>query len=186
MSLSRGRRNGSIDAVAAADGSTSSLPLPTGPRRATWQLVVIMAGAVIAGLLLNHLVQDHLAALQELAASDPIAARRQLATELRIGGIGLFVLTGALGGSLMAAGRRARRDERFPPAGIWSWGARRILTGAPARHAAVVGYVLGAALLACSLAGAALSWEIGTRLLACRAGVPPPEEAVVPIHGTEI
>ena len=29
------------------------------------------------------------------------------------------------------------------------------------------------ALIACALAGAWLSWEIGTRLLVCRAGVPP-------------
>jgi hypothetical protein len=89
--------------VAAADGSTSALPLPTGPRRATWQLVLVLAGAVVAGLLLNHLLQDHLASLQDLAATDPITARRQLATEFRIGGIGLFLLTGALGASLIAA-----------------------------------------------------------------------------------
>jgi hypothetical protein len=171
--------------VAAADGSTSALPLPTGPRRATWQLVLVLAGAVVAGLLLNHLLQDHLASLQDLAATDPITARRQLATEFRIGGIGLFLLTGALGASLIAASRRARRDERFPPQGMWSWGARRTLTGAPARHAAVVGVVLGAALLVCSLAGAALSWEIGTRLRACRAGVLPPE-ANTTGHAAEI
>jgi hypothetical protein len=182
--LSRQRRSGSIDAV-AADGSPSTLPLPTGPGRATWRHVAIIAGAVVAGLLLNHLLQDHLAALQELAATDPLAARRRLATEFRIGGIGLFLLTGALGASLIAAARRARRDERFPPEGVWGWGARRTLTGAPARRAAVVGVVLGAALLVCSVAGAALSWEIGTRLLACRAGVLPPE-ATIPVHAAEI
>jgi len=145
----------------------------------------MLAGAVIAGLLLNHLLQDHLASLQDLAATDPIAARRQLASEFRIGGIGLFLLTGALGASLIAASRRARRDERFPPEGLWSWGARRTLTGAAARRAAVAGFVLGAMLLVCSLAGAALSWEIGTRLLACRAGALPPE-ATVPVHAAEI
>lgn len=171
--------------------TSSTLPLPSEPRRTTWQLVALLSGAVVVGLLLNHLVQDHLAALQGLATTDPIAARRQLATEFRLGGLGLFASTGALGASLIAAGRRARRDERFPPAGIWSWGARRTLTGAAARHAGVAGAVLGAALLVCSLAGAALSWKIGTSLLACRAGVVP-SETIMPIegipddHGTEI
>jgi hypothetical protein len=165
----------------AADG----LSLPSGSRRAIWARVALLAGACVFGLLLNQLVQDHLAALQELARTDPIAARARLATEFRIGGIGLFVLTGLLGASLIAAARHARRDERFPPAGIWSWGATRILTGTAARHAAVVGFVLGVGLIVCSLAGAALSWEIGTRLLACRAGVPASDLGTHP-SGTEI
>lgn len=171
--------------------TSSTLPLPNEPRRATWQLVALLSGAGVVGLLLNHFVQDHLAALQGLATTDPIAARRQLASEIRLGGLGLFATTGALGASLIAAGRRARRDERFPPAGIWSWGARRTLTGAAARHAGIAGAVLGAALLVCSLAGATLSWEIGTRLLACRAGVVAPEastpaQGIPESHGTEI
>lgn len=145
----------------------------------------MLAGAVVVGLLLNHFFRDHLAAYRALAAADPIAARHQLASEIRIGGLGLFLLTGALGASLIAAARRAHRDERFPPEGMWGWGAQRILTGAPARRAAGAGLVLGATLLACSLAGAALSWELGTSLLACRAGMPPPE-AITPIQGTEI
>lgn len=178
-SLSRRRRSGSIDAM-AANGST--LPsLPAASRSVLWRAVALLAGALILGLLANRLVQDHLAALEALAVTDPITARRQLATEFRIGGIGLFLLTGSLGGSLIAAARRAHRDERFPPAGMWSWGARRILTGAAARQAAVAGVILGGALLVTSLAGAALSWEIGTRLLACRAGVPAPD-GIAPRH----
>ena len=161
------------------------MPRSNGSGRAIGMRVALLAGACVFGLVLNHLVQDHLAALQDLARTDPIAARARLATEFRIGGIGLFVLTGSLGAALIAAARHARRDERFPPAGIWSWGATRTLTGTAARHAAVVGFVLGAALIVCSLAGAALSWEIGTRLLACRAGAPAPDLWTHPA-GTEI
>jgi hypothetical protein len=43
------------------------------------------------------------------------------------------------------------------------------LTGRRARWAAIVGVVLGVALVGCSLAGIALTLEMATRLLACRA-----------------
>jgi hypothetical protein len=151
--------------------------------------VVLAAGAV--GVVLNHFVQLHLAGLEELAATDPLAARARLASEFRLGGSGLFGLTAALGASIIAAARRARRDERFPPTGVWSWGAMHVLTGAPARRAAIVGAVLGGVLIVCSAAGAALTWQIATRLLTCRAGVPASpsvssaiDDAAEPSHGS--
>jgi hypothetical protein len=133
----------------------------------------MVAGAVMIGLGLNHVTQGHLATLEVLAAVDPIAARRQLAIEIRLGGLGLFALLCGLGVSLVPASLRAAREERFPPRGLWGWGATRIMTGPAARRAANVGVVLGVFLAACSIAGGWLSWEMGARLLACRAGVPP-------------
>jgi hypothetical protein len=149
-------------------GVSSTSAAPPSP----WRLVGLVTAAGLTGLLANHAVQLHLAALQELARTDPIAARTQLAMEVRLGGLALFVLTGAFGAALVPASVRAARDERFPPPGVWSTGATRLLTGTPARRAAWVGAALGVLLVACSLAGGWLAWEIGSRLLACRAGVP--------------
>jgi len=151
--------------------SLDTLPPPT-VRRAVWLRVGVFAGAVLLGLVLNHFVQRHLETLQALAVDDPIAARRQLAWEIRIGGLGLFAVVFALGVSLIPAALRAAREERFPPPGMWSVGAARVTTGPAARIAAFVVAVLGALLIVCATAGGWLSWEMGTRLIACRAGVP--------------
>jgi hypothetical protein len=140
--------------------------------RTVWVRIGVLVGAMVLGLVLNHFVQRHLAALQVLAATDAIAARAQLATEIRIGGLGLFTLTALLGASLIATSRRSARELRFPPTGLWGWGATRIVTGPRARRLAFVGMILGALLIACSLTGAAVSWRMGTVLLTCRAGLP--------------
>jgi hypothetical protein len=155
---------------ASADGAS---PEPQAIDRAVWVRVGVIVAAMVLGLVLNHFVQRHLAALQVLAETDAIAARARLATEIRIGGLGLFALTGLLGVSLIATARRGARELRFPPTGLWGWGATRIVTGPAARRLAVVGVILGTLLIACSLAGAAVSWRMGTVLLACRAGLPP-------------
>lgn len=142
-------------------------------RRAILLRLGVLAVAVVVGLVLNHFVRRHMLALQELAASDPIAARTTLASEFRIGGLALFGVVCALGMSLVAASLRAARAERFPPAGVWGCGATRVVTGPAARRAAYAGVVLGSLLVLCALAGGWLSWEMSVRLLACRAGVPP-------------
>ncbi len=134
--------------------------------------VGVLLGAGLIGLLLNHLVQVHLATLADLARTDPIAARARLALEIRSGGLALFAVVGALGASLVSASLRAVRAERFPPPGMWSVGTTRTLTGRAARRSAYVGLVLASVLVLAALAGGWLSWEMGTRLLACRAGVP--------------
>jgi hypothetical protein len=136
-----------------------------------WARLGVMLGAVVIGLVLNVLMQRHLATLQTLAATDPIAARARLAHEVRVGGLLLFTLTGALGVSLMHASRVALRVLQFPPPGLWGFGAGRTIHGPAARPFAFGGIVLGSLLLLCSLAGGALSWEMATRLLTCRAGV---------------
>jgi hypothetical protein len=136
-----------------------------------WARLGIMLAAIAIGLGLNVLLQRHLATLQMLAATDPIAARARLAHEVRIGGVALFALTAALGLSLMHASRIALRVLQFPPPGPWGFGAARTISGPAARPLAFAGIVLGSMLLLCSLAGGALSWEMATRLLTCRAGV---------------
>ena len=145
--------------------------VPAGP--AARRMIVILVSAAAIGLALSSALQSHLATLEARAVTDPIAARAQLAVEFRVGGLALFATIFALGVSLVVASLRAQRDERFPPAGAWGLGATRAITGPAARRAAQVGMVLAVALIACALAGAWLSWEIGTRLLVCRAGVPP-------------
>jgi hypothetical protein len=136
-------------------------------------MLVMVLGAAAIGLALSSVLQGHLATLEARAVTDPIAARAQLAVEFRVGGLALFAIILALGASLVVASLRAQREERFPPAGAWGFGAARVITGPAARRAAQVGMVLAMALMACALAGAWLSWEIGARLLACRAGLPP-------------
>ena len=133
--------------------------------------ILLVLGAAAAGIALNRFVQAHLATLQTLAANDPLAARAQLAEEVRAGGVALFAVTAALGASIIAASLRARRLLRFPPPGMWSWGGARTVSGPAARRFAGIAFALGTALIVCSLAGGALSWQMGTRLLACRAGV---------------
>ena len=154
----------------SADGSTT-LPAPPAARRVSWVHLVALLGAIVVGLALNHAVPVHMVTLETLAATDPIAARSQLAGEIRVGGLGLFALTGLLGVSIVLAARRSLTELRFPPPGMWSWGGARTVTGPGVRPVAFVVAFLGVLLVLCSLAGGALSWEMGARLLACRAGV---------------
>lgn len=151
----------------------ASAPTATVPARWLWIRVGVIVGAVLVGLCLNYALQGHLATLAMLARTDPIAARAELAREVRSGGLAIFATVGALGLALVAASRRAIRDEIFPPPGAWSWGAIRTVTGASARRIARVTLVLAIVLVLAALAGGWVSWEMGTRLLACRAGVPP-------------
>lgn len=144
---------------------------PAAARRMLWLRIGLFTAAILLGLLLNHLVQGHLAALERLAVADPIRARAALAREIRVGGLVVFGSVLALGLSLVPAALHAARTERFPPPGMWSWGATRVLTGPEARRAAHAGLVLGVLLAACAVAGGWLSWEMGARLLACHAGV---------------
>lgn len=149
-----------------------SAATPPVSRRAVWLRIGLFGGAAVFGLVLNHFVQHHLATLQAFAASDPIAARRQLAWEIRIGGLCVFGVVVALGAAIVPMALRAARAERFPPPGMWSIGTTRVVTGPAARAASRIVAVLGALLIVCAAAGGWLSWEMGTRLIACRAGVP--------------
>jgi hypothetical protein len=146
--------------------------MPPSARRAVWHRIGLLTGAVLLGLALNQLVRHHLVSLETLAATDPIAARRRLASEIRIGGLGLFSLIFALGAWLIPASLRAARDQRFPPPGMWSVGSVRYVSGPLARRSAYVMLVIGMLLTTCAAAGGWLSWEMATRLIACRAGVP--------------
>ena len=134
-----------------------------------WSRLGVLAAAAVAGLVLQHLLREHLEALDALARTDPIGARRRFATELRFGGLGLFGLTAALGGWFTVISARAFRAERFPPPGVSSWAVARTATGPAARRLAVVGLSLGAVLVAASLAGYAVVWKMALALLACRA-----------------
>ncbi len=132
--------------------------------------LLTLAGAVAIGLVLQHFLKQHLAALQVVAQTDQVAARARLATELRFGGLGLFGLTAALGVSIVVSSLRGLRLAVFPPPGMWGWGSVRISTGPSARRLAYAGMMLGTVLVAASLAGGVVTGQMATALLRCRAG----------------
>lgn len=128
-----------------------------------------LAGALALGLLLQHGLAARLEALQSLAREEPVRARAELAFLLRVVGSGVFGFTGVLGMAMIEACRRAIEAERFPPPGAWSWSAARIVTGPRARRLALAAMGVAVTLVACSIAGGALTWHMAARLLACRA-----------------
>jgi hypothetical protein len=148
---------------------TELVPHPISARRAIVVRLLALAVAVALGLLLQRLLAERLEAIQSLARDDVVAARAKLATLFRVGGSALFGMTGAVGMALVQASRRAIRLEQFPPPGSWSLPPARRVTGPRARRLALVSLALAAVLVLASAAGAALSWSMAARLLACRA-----------------
>jgi hypothetical protein len=146
----------------------SAARAPRTPRE--WVLrVLVAAGAVALGLVLEHALSARLAAIETLSRHDVLRARAELAFVLRGVAAGLFGLTTALGVLLMGASRRALAMGCFPPPGRWSWSGSRVVTGPRALRLARVSLALAGALVACSLAGGSLLWYLAARLLACRA-----------------
>lgn len=134
--------------------------------------LLVVALAIAIGLVLQRWLTLRLAELDELAKTDLLGARAELATLLRLMAVAVFGLTGAVGASVIAACRRALALEIFPPPGRWSWGGRRrAATGPAARRLARVGIGLGASVLALSAAGGGLLWWAASVVAACRAGV---------------
>ena len=132
--------------------------------------LAVLAVAVAVGLAGNSLVAAHLASIQELAKTDVLAARAQLAFVLQGMAVGLFGGIAALGVWLAGLGRRGMALAQFPPPGMVGWGTARVHTGAVGRRAARFAFALALLLVAASLAGGALTWWMAVRLLACRAG----------------
>jgi len=148
--------------------TSPDVPISGKPR--SWATgCATLALAVGLGLALQHVLQARLDEIQALANHDVIRARAELAGILRAVAVGVFGSTGAVGIAIFASGRRALREERFPPSGAWSWGAARIITGPRALAMARAAMVLALALVLLSLAGGALTWYIASVLLACRA-----------------
>ncbi len=146
--------------------------LGAGNARATLRnRLVVIAVAIALGLVLQHFLSQRLDAIVEHSRRDMLAARAELALLIRAVGLAVFGLTGALGAAMAASCRNPRGAERFPPSGMMSIGAMRVVTGPLARTMTGVGLALGLVLLGASLAGAALVWHMGAVLLACRAGV---------------
>jgi hypothetical protein len=148
---------------------TGTSPSAPGARRFLVIRIAVVAATTAIGLALQPLLRSELAAIQKLAETDVLAARAQLAAWLRIGGVALFGLTAAVGVSMLVSSRRAYVEERFPPSGVWAWGASRIVTGTDAKRMASLGLVLGALLVSCSAVAGVLCWFIAATLLACRA-----------------
>lgn len=140
-----------------------------GPR--SWGLrLLVLGSAIVVGLLLQQVVAARLAEIQTLAATDFVAARRELALLLQVVAGGALVLTAVAGVALALAGRRALALEVFPPPGAWSWGATRTVTGPRARTFARIAIGLAVALVLCSLAGLGLVFYVVRVLIECRAG----------------
>ena len=116
--------------------------------------LLVLAGAIALGLVLQHFLSLRLEAIQERSRIDMLAARAELAVLIRVVGLAVFGLTGGLGAVMAASCRSPRDAQRFPPPGLMSFGARREITGEMARTMTGIGLALGLALLAASLAGA--------------------------------
>jgi hypothetical protein len=141
--------------------------LPRGGR--FWAVrALLLAVAIALGLALEQVLAARLTEIQALAQKDVIHARAEFASLLRVGGCGFFGLTTALGFLLINASRRAIREERFPPPGMLSWGATRVVTGPLGRRIALASLAIAIALVICSLAAAALAWHLAAVLLACK------------------
>jgi hypothetical protein len=131
--------------------------------------LLLLAGAVALGLLLQQVLSARLEAIVVHSKSDMIAARAELALLIRAVGLIVFGMTGSLGAAIAGSCRSPRTAERWPPPGVLSYGGRRVVTGPMARTLTGVGLALGLGLLAASAAGAGLVWYVGAVLLACRA-----------------
>ena len=142
--------------------------VPMGARHWVPRLAVL-AAAVALGLLLQRVVAARLAEIQALSAENVIRARMELASLLRVGSVLLFGFTGATGLVIVASSRRALAVGRYPPPGVWSWGATHVYTGPRALTLARASLVLGALLIACSATAGGLVWYVAATLLACRA-----------------
>lgn len=146
-------------------------PAPHSGRRIVATRLAVLAVAVALGLVMQHALELRLEALDELARTDVLRARAELATLLQAIAVLVFGLTAALGVSITVSCRRAIAEERFPPPGVWSWGSQRVVSGPAARRTAQIGVGLGAALFAASAAGGGLLWYMAVVVRACRAGL---------------
>jgi hypothetical protein len=131
--------------------------------------LLVIGGAVVAGLALQQVLRTRLDAIQDLAKTDVLTARAQLAHLLQVVGGLVFGLTTALGVTMVLGARRALALEIFPPPGVLSWGSAHVATGEQARWRARIATVLAAAVIACSLIGLGMMLYMAQRLLACRA-----------------
>ena len=140
-------------------------------RRSLVARLVVLAGAIAIGLVLQHLLTAYLERIQTLSRTNLLEARAALARVFEVAGVAVFGLTGGLGVGILLSCRRSLALEQFPPPGVWSWGSRRVVTGPPARDLARIGMGLGITLVLASAAAGGLMWYIAAVLRACRAGV---------------
>lgn len=132
------------------------------------QRLLLIAGAVVIGLLLQQVLSARMEAILAHAEHDKVAARAELAALIRGTITGACGLTAALGVWIAGACRAPSAATVFPPPGLLSIAARPV-TGPRARSLTRVGFWLGCTLIVASLAAIALAWYAGAVLLACRA-----------------
>jgi hypothetical protein len=131
--------------------------------------LIVVAVAVAAGILLQRMLGERLAAILAHAEHDRAAARVELAGLIRTSVSAACGLTAALALWILIACRNPAAARSFPPPGFLSIGARRAVSGPRARTLTRIGFWLGLSLLLVSSAGIALGWRISAVLLACRA-----------------
>jgi hypothetical protein len=115
--------------------------------------LAVLVAAIAVGLLLQHLLALRLAALDDLARTDLLRARAELASLMQGIAVLVFGLTGGLGVGIVLSSRR------------------RVVTAPAARRLAQIGIALGVLLVAASAAGGGLLWYMAAVVRACRAGV---------------
>jgi hypothetical protein len=144
--------------------------LPSGALRPLLlRRLLILAAAVAVGLALQRVLAARLEAIVELSHRDMLAARAELAHLFQLVGTAVFGLTGALGVAFAWSCRKPAEARQFPPPGLLSYGAHRLTTGPRAQMLTRIGFGVGVALFAASLAAGALIWYAAAVLLACRA-----------------
>lgn len=136
--------------------------------------LLVLAGAVALGLVLQQLLSERLEAIVDHSHRDLLAARAELAGLLQAVGLPVFGLTAALGATMAWTCRQPSRALRFPPPGLLSFGGRSFVSGPLAPTLTRIGLALGVLLVAASLAAGGLVWYMAAVLLACRAGVRSP------------
>ena len=146
----------------------ASVDAPSAWKRVKHRLIVV-AGAIAVGLVLQHVLGERLAEIMAHAEQDRNSARAELASLIRTVFTCACGLTAALGLAVALACRRPGAAERFPPPGLLAIGARGTITGPRARTFTRIGLGVGIMLLCTSLAAVAFAWYASAVLLACRA-----------------
>ena len=116
-----------------------------GMRARLARRLLVLAGAVALGLVLQDVLRARLDAIAALSERDMLAARAELALVFRVVGTLVFGVTFALGVAIAQSSRR-RRDARER-----------------------LGVAVGLALVVLSAAAFALIWYAAAVLEACRA-----------------
>ena len=130
-------------------------------KRDMVRIFLLISGiAAVGGLFLLQLAQSYLAAINELAQSNPAQAAQRTGWLLGIVLMSMVVFALAAGGTVIWYGVRALRSECFPPPGSWVIEGREIHTGAKALRLGKMYILLGAVMASTSFIAVYIGWKL--------------------------